>query len=167
MSSSGLWRLMSLKATGPVCHGFRGCSRSLRRRRRVPRGALKLIDQGLAIAAETGEQFTDPIPPSPARRNPAERDPANPAPAEDALLTAIAISKQQATRSFELRAALSLAKLYQSTARPVDADGILSPALEGFTPTTEMPEFADAQALLARRCRKPTRSNRKSRSGSD
>ena len=78
-----------------------------------------------------------------------KRDPANPAPAEDAFLTAIAVAKQQATRSFELRAALALAKLYQSTARPVDAHAVLAPALEGFAPTPEMPEIAEAQALFA------------------
>ena len=78
-----------------------------------------------------------------------KRDPANPAPAEDAFLTAIAVAKQQATRSFELRAALSLAKLYQSTGRPADARAVLAPALEGFSPTPEMPEIAEAQALLA------------------
>jgi tetratricopeptide (TPR) repeat protein len=78
-----------------------------------------------------------------------KRDPADPAPAEEALLTAIAVAKQQATRSFELRAALSLAKLYQSTARPVEAHAVLAPALEGFPPTPEMPEIAEAQALLA------------------
>ena len=61
-----------------------------------------------------------------------KRDPANPAPAEDAFLTAIAVAKQQATRSFELRAALSLAKLYQSTGRPAEAHAVLAPALEGF-----------------------------------
>ncbi|HEX9168168.1 MAG TPA: adenylate/guanylate cyclase domain-containing protein, partial [Roseiarcus sp.] len=47
-----------------------------------------------------------------------ERDSANYAPAEQAFLAAIAVAKQQGTRSFELRAALSLAKLYQSTTRP-------------------------------------------------
>jgi hypothetical protein len=47
-----------------------------------------------------------------------------------------------------LRAALSLAKLYQSTARLVDAHAVLAPALEGFSPTPEMPEIAEAQALL-------------------
>ena len=78
-----------------------------------------------------------------------KRDPANPAPAEEAFLTAIAIAKQQGTRSFELRAALSLAKLYQSTGRPADAHAVLAPALEGFSPTPEMPEIAEAQALLA------------------
>jgi class 3 adenylate cyclase len=61
-----------------------------------------------------------------------KRDPANPAPAEEALLTAIAVAKQQGTRSFKLRAGLSLAKLYQPTGRPVDAHAVLAPALEGF-----------------------------------
>ena len=78
-----------------------------------------------------------------------QRDPANPAPAENAFLSAIAVAKQQGTRSFELRAALSLAKLRQSTGRPVDAHAVLAPALEGFSPTPEMPEIAEAQALLA------------------
>src|SRR5271166_3700824 len=76
-------------------------------------------------------------------------DSANPVPAEEALRTAIAVAKRQGTRSFELRAALSLAKLYQSTGRPVDAHAVLAPALEGFSPTPEMPEIAEAQALLA------------------
>ena len=43
--------------------------------------------------------------------------PSVPAPAEEAFLTAIAIAQHQKTRSFELRAALSLAKLYRSTDR--------------------------------------------------
>jgi len=45
---------------------------------------------------------------------------------------------------------LSLAKLYQSTARPVEAHAVLGPALEGFAPTPEMPEIAEAQTLLER-----------------
>jgi tetratricopeptide (TPR) repeat protein len=73
----------------------------------------------------------------------------NPAPAEEAFHTAIAVAKQQGTRSFGLRAAFSLAGLYQSTARPADAHAVLAPALEGFSPTPEMPEIAEAQALLA------------------
>ena len=77
-----------------------------------------------------------------------KRDPAKPAPAEEALHTAIAVARQQGARSFELRAALALAKLYQSTGRPADAHAVLAPALEGFAPTPEMPEIADAQALL-------------------
>ncbi len=78
-----------------------------------------------------------------------ECDPANPAPAEKAFQTAIAVAKRQGTRSFELRAALALAKLYKSTGRPTDAHAVLAPALEGFSPTPEMPEIEEAQRLLA------------------
>jgi class 3 adenylate cyclase/tetratricopeptide (TPR) repeat protein len=78
------------------------------------------------------------------------RDPTDPVPAEDAYQTAVAIAKQQGARSFELRAALARAKLYQSTGRLVEAHAVLAPALEGFAPTPEMPEIAEAQALLER-----------------
>ena len=77
-----------------------------------------------------------------------KRDPANSAPAEEAFLTAIAVAKRQGTRSFELRAALSLAKLYHSTGRPAEAHAVLAPALEGFLPTPDMPELDEARALL-------------------
>jgi predicted ATPase len=77
------------------------------------------------------------------------REPADFAEAEQALQTAVAIARQQRTRSFELRAAMSFAKLYQSTDRLVEAHGVLAPALEGFSPTPGMPEIAEAQALLA------------------
>jgi class 3 adenylate cyclase len=76
-------------------------------------------------------------------------EPANPAPAEEAFQAAIAIATEQSARSQRLQAALALAKLYQSTRRLVEAHDILAPALQGFTPTPEMPEIADAQTLLA------------------
>ena len=78
-----------------------------------------------------------------------KRDPANPAQAEEAFKTSVAIAKQQGARTFELLASLALAKLYQSTDRLVEAHAALAPALEGFSPTPEMPAIAKAQALLA------------------
>jgi tetratricopeptide (TPR) repeat protein len=114
-----------------------------------PDRAVDILDEALAICDRTGYRAFE------AELNRVrgeillKHDPANPAPAEGAFLTAIAVAKQQATRSFELRAALSLAKLYQSTSRPVDAHAVLAPVLEGFAPTPEMPEIAEAQALLA------------------
>ena len=68
--------------------------------------------------------------------------------AEQEFEAAIEIANHQGARSFVLRAALALAKLYQSTARPVEAHDILAPALEGFALTAEMPEIAEGQALL-------------------
>jgi hypothetical protein len=34
------------------------------------------------------------------------------------------------------------------TGRPADAHSVLAQALEGFAPTAEMPEIAEAQAVL-------------------
>ena len=77
------------------------------------------------------------------------RDPTDPAPAEDAFLAAIAVAKQQGTRSFELRAALSLAKLYAATGRPARAHAVLAPALEGFSLTSKFPEIEEALEIVA------------------
>jgi predicted ATPase len=78
-----------------------------------------------------------------------QRDPANIAAAEQSLQTAIAIAQSQKARSFELRAALSLAKLYRAANRDAGAHALLALAVEGFPPTQQFPELAEAQALLA------------------
>jgi class 3 adenylate cyclase/predicted ATPase len=78
----------------------------------------------------------------------AKRDPANTAPAEESFLNAIAIAQQQKAKSFELRAALSLAKLYQSTGRPADAYATIAPALENLSPTPEFPEIGEAHTQV-------------------
>jgi predicted ATPase len=110
--------------------------------------ALAILDEALATSERIGHRAFDAELHRVRGEMLLKRDLANPAPAEDAFHTAIAVAKRQGTRSFELRAAVSLAKLYQGTDRPVDAHAILSPALEGFAPTPEMQEIGEAQALL-------------------
>jgi predicted ATPase len=78
-----------------------------------------------------------------------KRDPANTAAAEQSLQAAIAIAQSQKARSFELRAALSLAKLYRAANRDADAHAVLALAVEGFPPTRQFPELTEAQTLLA------------------
>jgi predicted ATPase len=78
-----------------------------------------------------------------------KRDPVNTAAAEQSLQTAIAIAQSQKARSFEPRAALSLARLYRAANRDADAHAVLAPAVEGFPPTEQFPELTDAQILLA------------------
>jgi class 3 adenylate cyclase/predicted ATPase len=112
--------------------------------------ALVQIDQGLAIAYETEEHFTDSYLYRMRGETLLRRDPGNPAPAEEAFQTSIVVAQQQGARSYELLAALSLAKLYQSTSRVAEAHAVLAPALEGFSPTSEMPEIGEAQALMDR-----------------
>ena len=114
-----------------------------------PDHAVAILGEALAMSERTGHRAFDAELHRVRGEMLLKRDPANTGPVEEAFLSAIAIAKQQGTRSFELRAALSLAKFYQSTGRPTDAYAVLAPALEGFSPTPEMPEIAEAQALLA------------------
>jgi hypothetical protein len=76
-------------------------------------------------------------------------DPPNSIAAERAFRTAIDVARQQSGRSLGLQAALGLAKLYEST-WPAEAHAIVKSALEGFSPTREMPEIAEATALMER-----------------
>jgi class 3 adenylate cyclase/predicted ATPase len=78
-----------------------------------------------------------------------KRDPANTAAAEQSLQAAIAIAHSQKAQSFELRAALALAKLYRAANRDADAHAVLAPAVEGFPPTEQFPELTEAQTLLS------------------
>jgi predicted ATPase len=137
------------KADAPSLHGLLG---EVEAASGGPESALALIDKGLAIAEDTGERFTDPYLHRLRGEMLLRRDSANPEFAEEAFQTAIAIAKQQGARSYELLASLSLAKLYQSTARSVDAHAVLAPALEGFSPTPEMPEIGEVQVLLGELC---------------
>jgi predicted ATPase len=112
-------------------------------------GALTQIEEALALAGETGEHWSDAFLHRLRGEILLKRDPANTAPAEEAFLTAIAVAQQQKARSFELCAALALAKLYQSTSRVADAHAVLASALKGFSPTPEFPEITEAQTLLS------------------
>jgi predicted ATPase len=69
--------------------------------------------------------------------------------AETALVRAIEIARSQQTRTFELRAALALAKLYQVTGRGEVARELLGPSVSGFIEGPELPEIAKANRLLA------------------
>jgi class 3 adenylate cyclase/predicted ATPase len=113
-------------------------------------GALTTIEAGLAMAEETAEHYTDPYLHRLRGEFLLKRRPAAPAAAEEAFQTAVAIAKGQGARGYALLAAYSLAKLHQSTGRERDAQAVLAPALEGFSPTGEMPEIAEAQVLLRR-----------------
>jgi predicted ATPase len=112
--------------------------------------AVAILDEALATSERTGHRAFEAELHRVRGEILLKRDSASTAPAERAFQTALAVAKEQGARSFELRAALALAKIYQSTARPTDAHAVLAPALEGFSPTPEMPEIAEAMSLSAR-----------------
>jgi tetratricopeptide (TPR) repeat protein len=109
---------------------------------------LATLDAQLAAIEQTGERWFD----AEVHRVRGElllkqRRP-DVAAAEAAFMRAIEIARSQQTRIFELRAALSLAKLYQTTGRHQVASELLVPALVGFNAGPEVPEVQEAQRLL-------------------
>jgi predicted ATPase len=110
--------------------------------------ALAILDEALATCERIGHRSFEAELYRVQGEMLLKRDPGNTKTAGEAFQTAIAIARRQATRSFELRAALTLAKLWQSTGHLADAHAVVAPALEGFAPIPEMPEIAEAQALL-------------------
>jgi predicted ATPase len=94
--------------------------------------ALATLDAQLAAIEQTGQHWFD----AEVHRARGElllklRRP-DVAAAEGALMRAIEIARGQQTRTFELRAALSLAKLYKTTGRNQLAGELLAPAVIGF-----------------------------------
>jgi adenylate cyclase len=128
---------------------FRGLLAESEARGQDVEAALTRIDEALAFAGETGEYWTDAFLHRIRGEILLKSDPTSTTPAKGAFLTAIAIARQQKAKSFELQAALTLAKLYQSAGRPADAHDVLAPVFEGFLPTPEFPEIAEAQMILA------------------
>jgi predicted ATPase len=78
-----------------------------------------------------------------------KRHPPDVTAAEVAFTRAIEIARGQQTRTFELRAALSPAKLYQATGWGEAARELVAPAVAGFTEGPELPEVERANRLLA------------------
>jgi class 3 adenylate cyclase/predicted ATPase len=68
--------------------------------------------------------------------------------AEEAFLAAVATAQRQKARSFEIRAALPLAKLYRASGRNGDVRAVLGPALNGLSPRPDFPEIEAAQHFL-------------------
>jgi predicted ATPase len=77
-----------------------------------------------------------------------KRDPANTAPAEEAFRTAITIAQQQKARSFELRAAMSMARLWRDQGRRKEARELLAPVYGWFTEGFDTLDLKEAKALL-------------------
>jgi predicted ATPase len=116
---------------------------------RRPDAGLAILDNQLAETERSGQRWFD----AELRRFQGEAllrsQPVDATAAEDAFRLAVETARSQQARTFELRAALSLARLYHSTGRNDAARDVLTPVLVSFTARTELVEIGEAQALLA------------------
>jgi predicted ATPase len=111
-------------------------------------GTLSRIDEALVLANQTGEHWTDAFLHHIRGEILLKREAANTAPAEEAFLTAIDIAQQQKARSFELRAALSLARLWRDQGKRENARELLAQVYGWFTEGFDTLDLQEAKALL-------------------
>ncbi len=72
----------------------------------------------------------------------------NPAQAEVAYRDALEVARRQSAKSYELRAATSLARLWQGQGRDEEARDLLQPVYDWFTEGFDTKDLKDAKALL-------------------
>ena len=68
--------------------------------------------------------------------------------AEACFQQALAVARQQQAKSWELRAAMSLARLWQQQGKTTEARDLLAPVYEWFTEGFDTPDLQEAKTLL-------------------
>jgi predicted ATPase/class 3 adenylate cyclase len=113
---------------------------------------LALLDEAEAAVQQTNERYWESeIHRLRGQLLLAASDPAAPAvvrSAEECYRRALEVARRQGTRSLELRAAVSLSRLWQAADRHDEARKLLPPIYEWFTEGLDHPELREAAALL-------------------
>jgi predicted ATPase len=68
--------------------------------------------------------------------------------AEASFERALSVARQQKAKSFELRAAMSMARLWRDQGKRREASDLLVPVLGWFTEGSDTPDLIEAKALL-------------------
>jgi predicted ATPase len=109
---------------------------------------LNAVEEALTVVRKTGAT----VPEADLHRLKGElllrRDAANWRQAEDCFRQAIEIASRQSAKSYELRAATGLARLWCDQGRRAAARDLLGPVYAWFTEGFDTADLKDAQALL-------------------
>jgi predicted ATPase len=110
--------------------------------------ALAILDEQLVEVERTGQEwFTPEI-----HRRRGElllrKDPRDIVAAETAFTHSIETARRQQAATFELRAALSLARLYLASGTGAQARTVLSSVVGKFTSAQQLPEIFEARAVM-------------------
>ena len=107
-----------------------------------------MLDEALNDVQQTGERWSE----SELYRLKGElllqKPSDNSAEAETCIKRALDIAASQQAKSWELRAATSLARLWQSQGRRQEALGVLAPVFDWFTEGFDIPDLKEAKSLL-------------------
>jgi predicted ATPase len=113
-----------------------------------PEAGLTALSEALTLVEKTGERYYE----AELHRLQGElllqQSPGNAPEAETCFHQAISIALYQSAKSWELRAATSLAKLWQSQGKPDEAREFLSPVYAWFTEGFDTADLKDAKSLL-------------------
>ncbi|MGH7209935.1 MAG: hypothetical protein ACREF1_00535 [Acetobacteraceae bacterium] len=109
-----------------------------------PELALAVIGEALDICARTGEAWVE----SELHRQKGELLRADASAAETCFRRAIEIASAQSAKLFELRASVSLARLWREHGRGEEAHALLAPIHAWFTEGFDAPDLMEATALL-------------------
>jgi predicted ATPase len=142
-----------------------------------PADGLRTLAEALAVAKQTGERFCEAEmhrlrgeltlqlaaknSGAAARRNSRASTPKSGLPsalhleAAESFLRAIAVARQQSTRSWELRAAISMAHLLRRQNRASDAHALLAPVYARFTEGFGTSDLRQALSLLGELAHSP------------
>lgn len=110
--------------------------------------ALSEIDSSLAMIEQTGERVCEAETLRVKGTLLLRQDTANAAAAEACFEKAINIARQQSAKSWELRAATSLARVWRSQDRRQEAYDVLAPIYDWFTEGFDTVDLKNARALL-------------------
>ncbi len=112
------------------------------------REALDLIDACIAHCRDTGDRYMEPEVVRVKAELMLAADGASRDAAEALLREAIGIARDQTAKSWELRAATSLARLWRSQERRSEAIDVLAPVYDWFSEGFETLDLKDAESLL-------------------
>src|SRR5262249_7023380 len=111
--------------------------------------ACRTLDEGLALAEKHDERCQD----AELHRLKGElllaEAPDQASGAEDCFRQAIETARRQQSRAWELRATMSLARLWQRPGRRDEAGDVLAAVYRTFTEGSTPPDLVDAAALLS------------------
>jgi predicted ATPase len=113
-----------------------------------PEEGLRTLTEALTLVEAIGERFIEAELHRLTGALLLARSAETPADAETCFQQALAIARQQQAKSWELRAAMSLSRLWQQQGKRIEAHELLAPIYGWFTEGFDTADLQEAKALL-------------------